>query len=366
MNNTSVLFYEPKRGSRTAAKNTDDIMNFTKSLAALVLGAAVGASFAADATPDMFGYAPGAKVMEPKLENGILDTYSVVYSQVKQRRSTLPLEMNLIVPRNKNLKPAIVYFPGGGFTTAEHLKFHEIRTALANAGYVVAACQYRTVPHKFPGLLEDAKAAVRYLRAHAKEYGIDPNRIGMLGDSAGGYVVEMAGTTNGEKTWDKGDYLDQSSDVQAVVSFYGISDLRNIGEGFPKEIVEIHKSPAVTEALLVNGPAFNANPGAGILADPDKALAASPMGHVDGSEPPFLLMHGDKDPLVSPVQSAQLYKKLKENKVDAEYIMLRGAGHGDVNWFQPNVINTVVTWFKQKLGEPKKEALESQKNKTSL
>lgn len=104
------------------------------------------------------------------------------------------------------------------------------------------------------------KAAVRFLREHAKEYGIDPAKIGVLGDSAGGYLAQMSGATNGEKQFDKGDFLNQSSDVQAVVSLYGLSDLRNIGEGFPEEIRVVHDSPAVTEALLVNGPAFNTFP----------------------------------------------------------------------------------------------------------
>lgn len=105
-----------------------------------------------------------------------------------------------------------------------------------------------------------AKAAVRFLREHAKEYGIDPAKIGVLGDSAGGYLAQMSGATNGEKQFDKGDFLNQSSDVQTVVSLYGLSDLRNIGEGFPEEIRVVHDSPAVTEALLVNGPASILSP----------------------------------------------------------------------------------------------------------
>lgn len=82
-----------------------------------------------------------------------------------------------------------------------------MRMALAKAGFVVAACEYRTVPNKFPALLQDGKAAIRFLREHAKEFGIDPERIGVLGDSAGGYVSQMVGATNGEKKWDAGDYL---------------------------------------------------------------------------------------------------------------------------------------------------------------
>ncbi len=297
--------------------------------------------------------ADGPKEMSPDVKNGIIDVISnVTYAQIKTLRSLRPMKMTVLVPRTNEPKPAIVYFPGGGFTSADYEKFIQMRMALAEAGFVVAAAEYRVVPNKFPAILNDAKAAVRYLREHAGEYGIDPNRIGALGDSAGGYVAQMLGATNGERGWDTGDFLDKSSDVQAVVSVYGISDLTNIGAGFDAETQKVHESPAVTEALLVHGPAFGKNPGESIMTDKAKALEASPIGHVDGSEPPFLLMHGDKDPLVSPVQSAQMYEKLKDSKVDAEYIVMKGGKHGDLVWYQPNVIEQVVSWFKLKLGTP--------------
>lgn len=150
------------------------------------------------------------------------------------------------------------------------------------------------------------------LHAHAKELGIDTSRICVLGDSAGGYVSQMAGTTNGEKEFEQGDFLDQSSDVQAAVTIYGISNLMNIGEGYPKEIQDVHASPAVTEALLLYGPAFADFAGNSLLSNPEKTLAASPMGHVKENMPPFLIMHGSEDKLVSPAQSEQLYKALSE------------------------------------------------------
>lgn len=107
-----------------------------------------------------------------------------------------------------------------------------MRSALADAGFVVAAAEYRTVPDMFPGPVEDGKAAICYLRAHAKEYDIDPTRIGVIGDSAGGWMSQMMGTTN--------------------------------GEGFPDEIEKIHHSKAITEALLVHGAAFRTFCGANI------------------------------------------------------------------------------------------------------
>lgn len=298
---------------------------------------------------DLMGQSPEAQIVDVPVVQGRIDAISgVVYSQVFERgRSVRGLKMTLFVPRTKENKPAVLYFPGGGFTSADHEKFLEMRYALARAGYVVAACEYRAVPNKFPALLEDAKAAVRWMRAHASEFGVDANRIGLLGDSAGGYVVQMAGATNGEKNWDVGDFKEVSSDVQAVVSIYGISDLTTIGEGIGNE--NVHASAAVTEALLLNGPAFKDFAGASVNADPQKAKAASPIGHVDGTEPPFLLMHGSGDKVVSPLQSKKMFEALQNKKVEAEYVLVRGAEHGDLPWYQPGVISRVVNFFDRHL-----------------
>ncbi len=274
---------------------------------------------------------------------------NIIYSQVTLRNANRPLKMTLLVPRTQETKPVIVYYPGGGFTSAHHEKFIEMRMALAKAGFVVAAVEYRTVPDRFPALINDAKAAVRYLRAHARQFGIDPQRIGVIGDSAGGYVAQMMGTTNGEKQFDTGDFTEVSSDVQAAVTIYGISNLMNIGEGYPEAIQEVHKSPAVTEALLIHGPAFADFAGESILSNPQKALEASPMGHVKQGMPPFLIMHGSADKLVSPIQSEQLYRALTEKGNQADYIEVEGAGHGDLYWFQPAIIDKVVRWFKEHL-----------------
>lgn len=298
---------------------------------------------------DLMGQSPEAQVVDVPVVQGRIDAISgVVYSQVFERgRSVRGLKMTLFVPRTKEKKPAVLYFPGGGFTSADHEKFLEMRYALARAGYVVAACEYRAVPNKFPALLEDAKAAVRWMRAHASEFGVDADRIGLLGDSAGGYVVQLAGATNGEKNWDVGDFKEVSSDVQAVVSIYGISDLTTIGEGIGNE--NVHASAAVTEALLLNGPAFKDFAGASVNADPQKAKAASPIGHVDGTEPPFLLMHGSGDKVVSPLQSKKMFEALQNEKVEAEYVLVRGAEHGDLPWYQPGVISRVVNFFDRHL-----------------
>lgn len=273
----------------------------------------------------------------------------VIYSQITSPSGNRQLKMTLFIPYTKEPKPAIVFYPGGGFISANLDVCVQMRMALAKAGFVVASAEYRTVPDRYPALINDAKSAVRYLRAHAKQFSIDSNHIGVIGNSAGGYVAQMMGVTNNETEFDVGEYTDFSSDVQAAATLYGISNLMNIGEGYPEAIQKVHQSPAVTEALLLHGVAFAEYPGSDILSDPEKAMKASPMGRVKASMPPFLIMHGSADNLVSPVQSEQLYNALveKDNKVD--YVVVEGAGHGDIYWYQPAVINTIVDWFKTNL-----------------
>lgn len=143
---------------------------------------------------ELAGNTEGAQVIRVEKNRGRIDALNdIVYSQVKSTVAVRQLHMSLLVPRNGDLKPAIIYFPGGGFTSAAWNKFIEMRMALAAAGFVVAAAEYRTVPDTFPAPVIDGKAAVRYLREHAAEYGIDPSRIGVLGDSAGGYMAQMLG-----------------------------------------------------------------------------------------------------------------------------------------------------------------------------
>ena len=296
--------------------------------------------------------APVAQTESMKVEvteHQIDEIGGVIYSQIQSRRSNRAMRMTLLVPRTAEKKPAIIYFPGGGFTTTDYEKFIEMRFALAKAGFVVAAAEYRVVPNKFPAILEDGKSAVRFLKAHADAYGIDASKIGVLGDSAGGYLSQMVAVTGNEKQFDKGDNLHVDSTVQAAATLYGISDLRNIGAGFDEAIQKVHQSPAVTEALLVNGVAFNEYPGASILSDSDKALAASSLGHIKKNLPPFLIMHGTEDKLVSPVQSEQLYEALKQSGNRVTYVKVEGATHGDTVWFQKPIIDKVVTWFKDNL-----------------
>ena len=298
------------------------------------------------------GYTHGANIMKiDHMRDQIDEITGIIYSQIFKMRSVIPLHMSLLIPRTSELKPTVVYFPGGGFTSADYEKFIEMRMALAHAGFVVASVEYRVVPHTFPAPVIDAKAAIRYLKKHAVHLGIDPKRIGVIGDSAGGWLAQMVATTAKEKEYEQGDFLNQTTDVQSVVSLYGISSLLNISDGFSEKLQKVHESPASTEALLVNGVAFKEFAGASIYECDDKALKASPIEHIKGKLPPFLIMHGSADTLVSPQQSAQLYNALKAQDSPAHYILVEGAEHGSAHWFQPKIIDCVVQWFNQTLAQ---------------
>lgn len=184
---------------------------FRRLAVAALISAVAGSALAAAPANRLPGYVDGAEVIKVDVSRPQIDTISgIIYSQIKSDRAIRQLRMTVMSPRTKEKKPAIIYFPGGGFTSADHEKFTEMRTALAEAGFVVAAAEYRVVPNVYPAPVVDGKSAVRYLRAHAEEYGIDPERIGILGDSAGGYLSQMLGTTNGEKDLDQGDWTNHS------------------------------------------------------------------------------------------------------------------------------------------------------------
>ncbi|KGA28883.1 alpha/beta hydrolase [Pectobacterium odoriferum] len=274
----------------------------------------------------------------------------VVYSQVSvQGYPNVALKMDILQPEAKKALPVVLFITGGGFVNANKDNYLQQRLNLAEAGYVVASMEYRVAPIVlFPSPLEDVKSAIRYLRANAKKFGIDGQHTAVFGASAGGYLAAFAGTTNGSKDYDKGDNLDQSSDVQAVIDFYGLSDLTLVGEGFPDDIVQKHTSPSSTEAIWVNGTSVF-NEGGAITRYPEKAAAANPINFISRATPPFLIMHGTNDTNVSPRQTERLHQALTEKKIESTYYSVKGAGHGGPHWLQPDIMQITVRFLDKHL-----------------
>ncbi|WP_443658619.1 alpha/beta hydrolase fold domain-containing protein [Dialister hominis] len=275
----------------------------------------------------------------------------VVYEQVPSRGyENVAMKMDILKPQSKTPLPAIVYVTGGGFINANKDNGIQLRMHLAEAGYVVASIEYRVAPTAvFPQPLEDVKASIRYLRANAKKFNIDPDRIGIVGGSAGGYLTAMAGVTSGTTTFDKGENLDQSSSVKAAVDLYGLSDLTRIGDDYSDAVKEAHKSAGATEALWVNGsPVFGGRDG-GILADPAAAKAADPMTYVGKNSAPMLLMHGTKDFVVSPSQTDLLFQVLRKEGIPSDRYLVEGAAHGGVYWDQAEALSIITDFFNKYL-----------------
>ena len=320
-----------------------------------LLLAAAGAFFALGLMPSAFAQAAenaASKTIGVELKNPQIKLIAnVVYEQVPMRGyENVAMKMDVLKPLTKEKLPAIVFVTGGGFINANKDSGMQERMALAEAGYVVASVEYRVAPTvKFPAPVEDVKSAIRYLKANAAKFNLDPERIGVMGESAGGYLTAMVGTTNGSRQFDKGENLEQNSDIKAAVDLYGLSDLTQVGADFSAEVQQKHKSAGATEALWVNGsPVFGGEDG-GILADPAAAAAANPLRYISAKTAPFLLMHGSADTVVSPSQTDILHQALLAHGIESTRYVVDGAAHGGVYWVQPEVLQIIRDFFDQHL-----------------
>lgn len=211
---------------------------------------------------------------------------------------------DLIVPAGEASDiPLLIWIHGGGWMEGEKRIFNEFERFVFR-GYAVLSIDYRfSQDAPFPAQLEDCKTAVRWARANAEKYGYNAEKVIVGGNSAGGHLAALLGMTNGEKRYDVGQYLDYSSDVQAVVDMFGPTDLRKL---FPlQEVV----------CRLVNG-------------NEELVALASPVCYEPKGAPDFLIVHGMKDDLVPIEQSRMLKNKLCEAGVTVEYLEVPEGIHG--------------------------------------
>lgn len=256
------------------------------------------------------------------------------------------LTMDILQPEGKEPLPLIVFITGGGFIMAPKNNWIQQRMELAEKGYVVASIEYRHAPlSKFPLPVEDCKLAIRWLRAHAKQYNIDPERVGVLGNSAGGYLSAFMGVTNGNREFDKGEYLDYSSDVLCAADIFGISDLLTIGSDYAPDIQKLHESAGITEAMWLKGVPGFSGPDGGVTEFPEEAKKASPLFYASEKSAPMLFMHGTEDTSVSPSQTDKLFQALRANGVEAERYVVNGAAHGGVYWVQKPIVDIMINFF---------------------
>jgi acetyl esterase/lipase len=266
----------------------------------------------------------------------------VVYRTVTTRYGrTMDLHMDVLVPPDPGPMPGVVFIPGGGFFSAIRSLAVNRRRYVADEGFVVASVEYRTLDDgTYADAVSDVKAAIRYLRTHASEYRLDPARVGVWGESAGGYLAAMVGTTNGVRQFDPAE-PGPSTAVQGVVDVYGLSDLTRIGADYDAATQAAHRSPSITEAAFVNGK----DRGLGILDDRAAARRANPITYVTRGDPPFLLFHGSRDGLVSPSQTALLRRALAAHGVPVTRYLVDGAGHAGPEWSTNAAMQRLVTFL---------------------
>lgn len=233
-------------------------------------------------------------------------------------------KLDIYVPgdRGEGPFPLIVWIHGGAWKYGSKENCPVL--PWVRKGYVVASINYRlSQDAKFPAQIEDCKAAVCWLKQRALKYKIDSSRIVAWGDSAGGHLASLLGTADDMPEWENGKRA-FCSRVQVVIDWFGRADLTRV----------------------CTDPAMAASPVALLLGGSGEKMAklarkASPIFHVTKGDPPFLIMHGDMDDTVPIQQSLAFAKTLQETGVAVRLIVLKGAGHGGSEFFQPEQIKII-------------------------
>jgi acetyl esterase/lipase len=260
----------------------------------------------------------------------------VVYAEVDGKA----LGLDIYLPANAGAAPLLVYVHGGAWRAGT--KEAQVPLEFVAAGYALASLDFRQTPEApFPANLHDIKAGIRFLRAHADQYGYDADKIAIAGASSGAHLAVLAGVTNGhaELEGSVGDYLDTSSDVQAILSYFAATDLTTILSQSTPFGVGL-REPALTLLL-------------GALPDqaPELAQLASPVYHVDANDPPLLLLHGDRDPQMPVNQSLQMLGSYEAQGLDASFIPVHGAVHGGPEFFNAKHLDQALAFLRRTLKE---------------
>ena len=244
-------------------------------------------------------------------------------------------KLDLYLPATGAKRPVLVWIHGGGWEGGNKNECPAL--GMVGRGFVVASLNYRLSQHAiFPAQIEDCKSAIRWLRAHAEEYGIDPAHVGVWGASAGGHLGALLGTTGHTKQFDKGENLDQSSRVQCVIDWFGPADFLRWGNTSIFTVTD-PKSPIYK---LFGGP----------LPENDAlARAASPVTYVQKDAAPILMIHGDKDSLVPVQQSEELHEALKQAGVDTTLDILPGSNHGGAEFFAESKLKLMIDFVEKYL-----------------
>ncbi len=274
-----------------------------------------------------------------KSRSGLWQDTDVTYAQVPGWLGHATRDLKLTVIRHfedqpHNL-PFIVWFAGGGWMDIDHNVHLPNLVDFARAGFVVVSVEYRhSNITNWPGQLEDAKAAIRYLKAHAAKYQIDKKRVIVMGESAGGHLASMVALTGENNKYDVGAYLDQTSSVSIAIPWYGVVDP-----------LSAKKNSKSNDFDFVYRNLLGAEPESAPTLDEQ----ADPLHFAQENKVPFLILHGTDDEVVPVLDSEKLYDKLVECGHPTDLIELEGARHMDEAYLQPEISNLIVNFIHKHL-----------------
>ncbi len=245
------------------------------------------------------------------------------------------LQLNLARPKKADGQlPAVLCIHGGGFRAGKREGYDALCLKLAQRGFVATTTSYRLAPkYQFPAAVHDVKAAVRWLRANAAKYQIDPARIGVTGSSAGGHLAQFLGVTAGMTEFEgDGGNADQSSSVACVVNFYGPSDFtKSYGKSVDAaEVLPLWLGGDVETAKL-------------------RHIQSSPLNWVTPNAAPTLILHGTEDKYVAYEQGVWMRDRLQASGVEVELLTLEGAGHGFKGADAEKADQAMVAFFEKHL-----------------
>lgn len=264
----------------------------------------------------------------------------IIPDVVYGHKDGMALTMDVLKPKSGANGAAVIFIVSGGYvsdyTPPQELAGRSLFKDLLGKGFTVIALRHGGSPkYLIPEIVADVRRGVRFIRFSARQWGVDPNRLGVLGGSAGGHLSLMIGTAsdNGD-TNAKEEFMKESDRVAAVVAWFPPVDMRPLARG-----LNAPNDGSVGSRF----PALN--------FEKEKAADYSPIVFVSPDDAPTLLIHGDKDTLVPISNSQIIYEAFQKNKVRSNFVTIEGAGHGFQNEAATRSNALTVAWFEQTLGK---------------
>ena len=256
------------------------------------------------------------------------------------KRGDIELTIQLILPDGVNEKtPLIVYVTGSAYYWQNIPQTIPRLCLLANKGFAIASVQYRSAEiAPFPQQTLDVKAAVRFMKIHAHEYGLSADNVFLMGDSSGGYTALMAGLTAGVPELEEEIYNEASSDVRAIIDYYG-----------PTDVSKMHEEPSLTEHFSDKCPEAILIGGKSVVDNPELVAPTNPLNYItpESKTPPILIFHGTNDEIVPFGQSCILSDKLTACGKKSAFYAVEGSHHGGREFWSEQTLKIVADFIRE-------------------